>query len=88
MLKEKGFNVDVYDPHVNNNEYVDFETAIKGADIILILTDHNEYKNMDFNVIENLMRRPVIFDTRNIIKEDKNTKVKVINYGNIYKYKA
>ena len=88
LLKEKGFNVDIYDPHVNNDEFVDFETAIKGADIILILTDHNEYKNMDFNVIENLMRRPVIFDTRNIIKEDKNTNVKVINYGNIYKYKA
>ena len=88
ILKEKGFNVEIYDPHVKNDEFVDFETAIKGADIILILTDHNEYKNMDFNVIENLMRRPVIFDTRNIIKEDKNTKVKVINYGNIYKYKA
>lgn len=88
LLKEKGLNVEIYDPHVNNDELVDFETAIKGADIILILTDHNEYKNMDFKVIENLMRRPVIFDTRNIVTEDENRNVKVINYGNIYKYKA
>ena len=88
LLKEKGLNVEIYDPHVNNDELVDFETAIKGADIILILTDHNEYKNMDFKVIENLRRRPVIFDTRNIVTEDENRNVKVINYGNIYKYKA
>ena len=87
LLKEKGLNVEIYDPHVNNDELVDFETAIKGADIILILTDHNEYKNMDFKVIESLMRTPVIFDTRNIIKNNYKG-VTVINYGNLYKFKS
>lgn len=86
-LKAKGYNVVINDPHVKNDEFVGFEEAVKDADIILILTDHNQYKDMDLKAIEKLMRTPQIFDTRNIVKEDKDTGVKVINYGNIYKYK-
>lgn len=87
LLQMKGYKVDIFDPHVENAKFVDFETAVKDADLILILTDHNEYKQMDLAAIEKLMRTPVIFDTRNIVKADENSGVTVINYGNIYKYK-
>lgn len=87
ILKAKGYAVDIYDPHVENPAFVDFETAVKGADIVLILTDHNEYKNMDLAFIAENMRTPQIFDTRNIIKAKEDQGIAIINYGNLYQYK-
>ena len=87
MLKAEGYEIAVYDPHVNNPEYVDLDTAVKDADIALILTDHNEYKNMDLAAIAEKMKTPQMFDTRNIIKNAEGTGLTVINYGNLYQFK-
>lgn len=87
MLKMREYNVAVYDPHVANPEYVGLEEAVEGADIVLILTDHNEYKNMDLAMIASKMKNPVMFDTRNIVKNAEGTGLTVINYGNLYKFK-
>lgn len=87
LLKKDGFHVDVYDPHVNDPKYVDFNTAVSGADLILILTDHNEYKQMDWAAIAKKMRHPMIFDTRNIIRDTEDSGLTIINYGNLYKFK-
>lgn len=87
ILKRDGYYIDIYDPHVSNPEYVSLDEAVTDADIVLILTDHNEYKNMDLNAIADKMRCPMIFDTRNIIKNNCATRINVINYGNLYKYK-
>ena len=87
MLKERGYAVQVYDPHVQNDEYVDLVTAVQGADLVVILTDHNEYKNMNHQHIASLMKTPVIFDTRNIIKKQEGAGLTIINYGNLYQFK-
>lgn len=87
ILKNQGLNVEVYDPHVNNPEYVDLETAVKDADLVVILTDHNEYKDMDHKKIAGLMRNPMLFDTRNMIKEQEAFRLTIVNYGNLYKFK-
>ncbi len=87
MLKERGYAVQVYDPHVQNDEYVDLDTAVQGADLVVILTDHNEYKNMNHQHIASLMKTPVIFDTRNIIKKQEGAGLTIINYGNLYQFK-
>lgn len=87
MLKLRGYNVAIYDPHVANPEYVGLEKAVEEADIALILTDHNEYKNMDLAMIASKMKNPVMFDTRNIVKNAEGTGLTVINYGNLYKFK-
>lgn len=87
MLQHEGYNVAVYDPHVNNPEYVDLDTAVTDADIIVVLTDHNEYKNLNLVDIASKMKHPVLFDTRNIVHGEDGTGLTVINYGNLYKYK-
>lgn len=87
MLQHEGYNVVVYDPHVNNPEYVDFDTAVTNADIIVVLTDHNEYKNMDLEAIAQKMKHPVLFDTRNIVHDADGTGLTVVNYGNLYQFK-
>ena len=44
--------------------------SINGADAILILTEWEEYKNLNWNKISKLMRRPAwVFDTRLIINK-------------------
>lgn len=63
-------NVKVYDPHVRNefkNKFSQFEESVKGSDMLLILTDHNEFRNLNITAASSLMRTRTIFDTRNII---------------------
>lgn len=41
---------------------------LAGADALAIITEWNEYRNPDFERIRSLLRRPVIFDGRNLYK--------------------
>lgn len=87
ILKNRDINVSIYDPHVERLECVELEEAVRDADLVLILTDHNEYKNMDHKHIADLMRTPILFDTRNIIKKQEGSGLEIINYGNLYQFK-
>jgi UDPglucose 6-dehydrogenase len=40
--------------------------AVEGADALLVVTEWNEFREPDFARIKSLMRRPAIFDGRNI----------------------
>ena len=46
------------------NEY----DAMSGADALVILTEWNQYRNLDFERVKNLLKAPVFFDLRNIYK--------------------
>ncbi len=84
LLKAEGFEIAIHDPHVEDKKYCTFKEAIDDAHICLVLSDHAEFKNLNFELINEKMRKPIIFDTKNIISE-KNLKenVKIVNYGNI-----
>ena len=45
--------------------------AVKGADLLLILTDWNEFKEADLEKIKGLMKTPNIIDGRNIYDPEK-----------------
>ena len=87
LLKEKGYSVAIYDPHVEREDFVSLEEAVDGAHIILVLTDHNEYKNMNHEEIAKKMNIARLFDTKNIVKAQEGSGLDIINYGNLYKYK-
>jgi UDPglucose 6-dehydrogenase len=40
--------------------------ALKGADALAVITEWNEFRRPDFDRMKSLMKRPVIFDGRNI----------------------
>lgn len=42
------------------------DEAVKGKDALLIITEWNEFKQIDLNRIRKLMKKPYIFDGRNI----------------------
>lgn len=81
-LIEKGAMVKCYDPKAmevaknfyfkENNSITYCKNAIEaseGSDAIIIITDWNEFKNVDFNYIKSIVKSPIVFDGRNIFKD-------------------
>ncbi|WP_445323785.1 nucleotide sugar dehydrogenase [Paenibacillus sp. FSL R5-0407] len=63
--------VSVYDPHVkeNWNSKVDsYEECLLNADLLLLLTDHNEFTTLSPKYASQLMKNKIIFDTRNLFE--------------------
>jgi UDPglucose 6-dehydrogenase len=40
---------------------------VKNADACILLTEWNEFRGMDLNKLKDLMKTPVLLDTKNII---------------------
>jgi UDPglucose 6-dehydrogenase len=45
--------------------------AVKGADALVIVTEWNQFRNLDFHKIKGIMRHQVFFDLRNIYDPEK-----------------
>ncbi|MDO5521350.1 MAG: nucleotide sugar dehydrogenase [bacterium] len=86
LLKADGFQLEVYDPHVGKGVEQSPYELVKDSDLVLILADHDEFKEIDYNKVGDLMRRAYIFDTRNIIDAEEYADVTVINYGNLFEF--
>jgi UDPglucose 6-dehydrogenase len=76
-LIQGGARVKAYDPQAMDNarkvlpelEYTDDALeAVEGADMLLILTDWDEFKMQDFRRVGELMKSKVILDTRNCLE--------------------
>jgi len=71
-LLEKGARVVVYDPYTRESfgaERADtLEDAVSDADVMLIVTDHPEFRNIDLETIGRLMRNKSIVDGRRVIE--------------------
>ena len=81
ISKLTNYNLKIHDPHIKNDDFVDFDEAVSDADLILILCDHDEFKNLDFDKLKG----KIILDTKNIIK--KASECKLYNYGNLHELK-
>ena len=44
-----------------------WQSAVKGCDAVVIMTEWNEFRGMDLIKLKKLMHSPVILDTRNIL---------------------
>ncbi|WP_431029099.1 nucleotide sugar dehydrogenase [Lysinibacillus sp. LZ02] len=68
-LQKLGLNVVSFDPHIKENKHAtqvqSLEEATKDADILLFLTDHNEFKTMDVSSIKS--KGKIVFDTKNCL---------------------
>ncbi|TSC53061.1 MAG: UDPglucose 6-dehydrogenase [Microgenomates group bacterium LiPW_16] len=90
MLGEKGAKIRAFDPvampraskllknvvYCKNSE----ETA-KDADALLIVTEWNEFGQLNLGRIKKLMKRPIIFDGRNIYNPQEVRKLGFIYKG-------
>lgn len=87
-LLEEGYTLGVHDPHVSqeqvNFKILSFEEAIEDSECILVLTDHNEFKNFDEKVILGKMKQPLVLDTRNCVSIN-SEEIRYVNFGNLKK---
>ena len=67
LLREGGMKVSATDPLVQQAPVpvMSLEDALRGADLMLLLTDHQPYAELDPGEAAALMERRVLFDTRN-----------------------
>ena len=77
------YEISIHDPHIDNPNLVSFDEAIEDASLILVLCDHNEFKELDYDLILNKTEKAIVFDTKNIIKEVPS-EITLYNYGNLY----
>ncbi|HOA80604.1 MAG TPA: nucleotide sugar dehydrogenase, partial [Defluviitaleaceae bacterium] len=69
LLKDHGYAIAVHDPLVKEFEekLVSLKEALSGADCAVLVTDHDQFRDLDPSNLGNLMRYKQILDTRNII---------------------
>lgn len=85
LLNENRYEVRAFDSHVEGDiVYADMEQAVDQSDLIVVLTDHDEYKNIDFSKLSNMATKR-IFDTKNIVGNNSDD-FEYINFGNLYQY--
>lgn len=68
-LKERGYDVGIYDPHVKSfkHELSRLEETFQGSDCAVLVTDHDEFRNLSEKDLGSLMRTKQIIDTRHIL---------------------
>lgn len=73
-LLQVGCEVISYDPHIKTNQHPtqvqSMEDALHGADLLIILTDHNEFKQLNPARIGDLMTHRMVFDTKNCLPRE------------------
>ncbi len=75
LLKNEGAHIRAYDPQAMENAAKVLKNiklcenpyqVADGADALLLATEWNEFKQIDFGQIKNLLRNPIILDGRNL----------------------
>lgn len=71
-LRKRGYHLKIYDPYVKSfveGKVATLEEAAVDSDCLVILTDHDIFKKIDFQQIKNLLRNKMVFDTRNTVNQ-------------------
>ena len=55
--------------------------ALRGADALVVVTEWNEFRTPDFQKMKKLMKKPVVFDGRNIYNQEELRKLGFTYYG-------
>lgn len=78
-LQKEGARIQAYDPQAMEKSKGTLKDisycsspydAAKGADALIIITEWDEFKEMDFKKIKSLMKHPLMIDGRNIYNPD------------------
>ncbi len=81
ILKTKGAEVFVFDPHVKTGSNVkDLDELLQRSDYIILVTEHNEFKNMDLSKLKKY-KILVVIDGRNCLDKEKIKGMKILYHG-------
>lgn len=69
-LKKAGIKYEIHDCYIDKYKW-DLEESLKGKDVIVLMTAHDEYKDLKYPFMKKLMKKiPIIIDGRNIFKKE------------------
>ena len=81
ILKSKGAEVFVFDPHVNaESNAKDLDELLSKSDYVVLVTDHNEFKDMDLAKLKK-HKVHVVIDGRNCLDKEKIKSMGIIYHG-------
>jgi len=89
-LLEEGVKIKAYDPIAMNNakrilKNVDFQSdsysVAKDCDVLIIMTEWNEFRQLDLEKIKKSMRKPILLDGRNIYDPQKLREIGFVYAG-------
>ncbi|RDX01243.1 nucleotide sugar dehydrogenase [Listeria kieliensis] len=83
-MLEQEFDVRIFEPHVTNMNMTG-EEACEDSSLIVVLSDHDEFRNIPKSFTDN-MSQAVVFDTKNVVSTVAKD-VKYFNYGSLYEAK-
>ncbi|MCA1031415.1 nucleotide sugar dehydrogenase [Bacillus timonensis] len=73
-IKDLNLEYSAFDPHIHEvniaNQTLNLEEAITHADLLLVLTDHNEFKNLDPQEVAKHVRSKIVVDTKNCLNRE------------------
>lgn len=87
LLNQGNYEVCAFDPHVKADFVCkNLSEALYESDLMLVLTNHNEFKVLDNELIKN-MNHQIIFDTVNIVDSScLDEEIEYYNYGNLFEF--
>ena len=90
LLLAEGAQIKAFDPIVKSVENLSIEVSedvkknVTGADAIVLLTEWQEFKEIDPKKISDLMNQKIIIDSRNLLHKNKWEKAGFVFIGNGY----
>ncbi|MCE1253879.1 MAG: UDP-glucose/GDP-mannose dehydrogenase family protein, partial [Anaerolineae bacterium] len=90
LLQNEGAVVRAYDPEAMQNAAQMMKNitlcktpyeVVEGCDALVLVTEWNEFKQLDFERIHQLMRTPIIMDGRNLWDQDKLSNMGFTYFG-------
>ena len=78
LLIDEGMTVKVFDPKADYSEMItppkflvcsSVTEALQKADIAIMLTEWNEFKQIDWKPLKSQMSQPIVFDTKNFLDQ-------------------
>jgi UDP-N-acetyl-D-mannosaminuronic acid dehydrogenase len=84
LAENDGFDVSIFDPLVTSFEYKlsSLSDAVKNTDCVVIMTDHDEFKRLDYDRLMTKARHKNVLDTRNVVSEARNCHLFSLGRGN------
>jgi UDP-N-acetyl-D-mannosaminuronic acid dehydrogenase len=75
-LEKRGARYAIHDPYIKETEEgfvieTDLDNALRGSDAVILMTKHDEYKSIDPDRLEYLLKTKVVIDGRNLFEPKK-----------------
>lgn len=74
-LQKLGLEVVSFDPHIKELQHptqtATLEAAVRDADLLLLTTDHNEFKQLNPADLPTKQPRPIVLDTKNALSKER-----------------